>query len=143
MSVAAIREAITEVDRSVPVYDVASMQDLLAASLQKRKFATLLLTIFAALALALASFGLYGVLSYVVTRRTREIGIRIAVGASTDKTLLPVFRHGLMMTVSGMALGLGIARLLKPLIASLNDEQRQVAMGIAAQAGLAQYAALF
>jgi len=118
MSVAAIREAITEVDRSVPVYDVASMQDLLAASLQKRKFATLLLTIFAALALALASFGLYGVLSYVVTRRTREIGIRIAVGASTDKTLLPVFRHGLMMTVSGMALGLGIARLLKPLIAS-------------------------
>ena len=88
------------------------------ASLQKRKFATLLLTLFAALALALASFGLYGVLSDVVTRRTPEIGIRIAVGASTNKILLPVFRHGLTMTFSGMALGLGIALLMKPLIAS-------------------------
>jgi putative ABC transport system permease protein len=100
------------------VYDVKPMQDLLAASLEKRKFATLLLTLFAVLALALASIGLYGVLSYVVTRRTREIGIRIAIGASRDNILLLVLRHGLMMTLSGMALGLGIALLLKPLIAS-------------------------
>src|SRR5437764_13269624 len=92
--VAAIREAINEVDSSVPVYDVNSMQDLLAASLQKRKFVTLLLTIFAALALVLASVGLYAVLSYVVTRRTREIGIRIAIGASNANILLLIFRHG-------------------------------------------------
>ncbi len=116
--VAAIREAINEVDSSVPVYDVNSMQDLLAASLQSRKFATLLLTLFAALALALATVGLYAVLSYVVTRRTREIGIRIAIGASRDSVLLLIFRHGLMMTFSGMVLGLGISLLLKPLIAS-------------------------
>ncbi|PYT75090.1 MAG: hypothetical protein DMG39_00865 [Acidobacteria bacterium] len=116
--VAAIREAINEVDSSVPVYDVNSMQDLLAASLQKRKFVTLLLTIFAALALVLASVGLYAVLSYVVTRRTREIGIRIAIGASNANILLLIFRHGLIVTLFGMALGLGISLLLKPLIAS-------------------------
>ena len=116
--VAAIREAIHDVDSSVPVYDVKSMQDLVAASLERRKFATLLLTLFAALALALASVGLYAVLSYVVARRTKEIGIRIAIGASRDNILLLVFRHGLMMTLSGMALGLGIALLMKPLIAS-------------------------
>lgn len=115
--VAAIREAVNEVDSSAPVYDVNSMQDLLAASLQKRKFATLLLTLFAALALALASLGLYAILSYVVTRRTREIGIRIAIGAPSEKVLLLIFRHGLIMTSLGMALGLGISLLLKPLIA--------------------------
>jgi putative ABC transport system permease protein len=116
--VAAIREAIQEVDSSVPVYDVNSMQDLLAASLQRRKFATLLLTLFAAFALTLASVGLYAILSYVVTRRTREIGIRIAVGAPSESVLLLIVRHGLILTVSGIALGLGISLLLKPLIAS-------------------------
>ena len=116
--VTAIREAINEVDSSAPVYDVNSMQDLVAASLERRKFATLLLTFFASLALALALVGLYAVLSYVVTRRTREIGIRIAIGASKDNVLLLIFRHGLTVTLSGVALGLGISLLLKPLIAS-------------------------
>jgi len=116
--VAAIREAIHEVDSSVPVYDVNSMQDLLAASLQGREFATLLLTLFATLALALASVGLYAVLSYLVTRRTQEIGIRIAIGASRESVLLLVFRYGLTMALAGIALGLGVSLLLKPLIAS-------------------------
>jgi len=116
--VAVIREAIHEVDDSVPLYDVKLMQDFVAASLHSRKFATLLLTVFAALALALASIGLYAVLSYVVTRRTQEIGIRIAIGASRENVLRLIFRHGLTMTISGMALGLGISFLLKPLIAS-------------------------
>jgi putative ABC transport system permease protein len=116
--VAAIREAINEGDSSVPVYHVNSMQDLLAASLQKRKFATLLLTLFAALALVLASVGLYAILSYVVARRTREIGIRIAIGASSESVLLLIFRHGLTMTTCGVALGGGISLLLKPLMAS-------------------------
>ena len=116
--VAAIREAINEVDSSSPVYDVNSMQGLLAESLQKRKFATLLLALFAALALALAAVGLYAILSHAVTYRTREIGIRIAIGASSENVLLLIFRHGLMLTFVGMVLGLGISLLLKPLIAS-------------------------
>jgi putative ABC transport system permease protein len=116
--VAAIREAINEVDSSTPVYDVNSMQGLLAESLQKRKFATLLLALFAALALALAAVGLYAILSHAVTYRTREIGIRIAIGASSENVLLLIFRHGLMLTFVGMVLGLGISLLLKPLIAS-------------------------
>ena len=116
--VAAIREEIHEFDSTVPVYDVTAMQDLLAASLQSRKFATLLLTVFAVLAMALASVGLYAVLSYVVTRRTQEIGIRIAIGASWNNVLLLVSRYGLAMALSGIALGLGISLLLKPLIES-------------------------
>jgi putative ABC transport system permease protein len=116
--VAAVREAINQTDGSVPIYDVNTMDGLLAASLQRRKFAAALLTLFAGLALGLASIGLYAVLSYVVARRTREIGIRIAIGASRDNVLLLIFRSGLTMAVSGLVLGLGLALLLKPLIAS-------------------------
>ena len=116
--VAAVREAINQTDSSVPIYDVNTMDGLLAASLQRRKFAAALLTLFAGLALALASVGLYAVLSYLVTRRTREIGIRIAIGASRDNVLLLIFRYGLTIAISGVALGLGGSLLLKPLIAS-------------------------
>ncbi len=116
--VAAVREAINQTDSSVPIYDVNTMQGLLAASLQKRKFAAMLLTLFAGLAVALASVGIYAVLSYLVTRRTREIGIRIAIGASRDSVLLLIFRYGLTMAVSGVMLGLGVSLFLKPLIAS-------------------------
>ncbi|HEV2194140.1 MAG TPA: ABC transporter permease [Candidatus Acidoferrum sp.] len=116
--VAAVSEAIGQTDRSVAVYDVNTMQDLLVASLQRRKFAAMLLTVFAGLALALASVGLYAVLSYLVTRRTHEIGIRIAIGASRENVLLLIFRYGLTMSLSGVALGLGASLLLKPLIAS-------------------------
>lgn len=114
----AVREAISQTNRSVAVYDVNTMQDLLAASLRRRKFAAMLLTVFAGLALALASVGLYAVLSYLVTRRTHEIGIRIAIGASRENVLLLIFRYGLTLSVSGVALGLGASLLLKPLIAS-------------------------
>ena len=116
--VAVVREAINQTDGSVAAYDVNTMQDLLTASLQKRKFAATLLTLFAGLALALASVGLYALLSYLVTRRTREIGIRIAIGASRDNVLLLIFRYGLTMSVAGVVLGLGVSLLLKPLIAS-------------------------
>ena len=116
--VAAVREAVSQTDSSVPIYDENTMQDLLAASLQRRKFAAALLTLFAGWALGLASIGLYAVLSYVVARRTREIGIRIAIGASRDNVLLLIFRYGLTMAVSGLVLGLGRALLHKPLIAS-------------------------
>jgi ABC-type antimicrobial peptide transport system permease subunit len=116
--VASVREAINRTDSSVPIYDVNTMDGLLAGSLQRRKFAAALLTLFAGLALALASVGLYAVLSYLVTRRTREIGIRIAIGASRDNVLLLIFRYGLTIAISGVALGLGGTLLLKPLIAS-------------------------
>ncbi len=116
--VGTVREAISQTNISVAVYKVNTMQDLLAASLQKRKFAATLLTLFAGLALALASVGLYALLSYLVTRRTREIGIRIAIGASRDNVLLLIFRYGLTISVAGVVLGLGVSLLLKPLIAS-------------------------
>jgi predicted permease len=116
--VAAIREAINQTNSSVPVYDVSTMDGLLAASLQRRKFAAALLTLFAGLALALAAVGLYAVLSYLVTCRTREIGIRIAIGAPGGSVLRLIFRYGLTMSASGVVLGFGASLLLKPLIAS-------------------------
>ena len=116
--VAAVREAINQTNSSVPVYDVNTMDGLLAASLQRRKFAAALLTLFAGLALALASVGLYAVLSYLVTCRTREIGIRIAIGATGSSVLRLIFRYGLSMSASGVVLGFGASLLLKPLIAS-------------------------
>jgi ABC-type antimicrobial peptide transport system permease subunit len=115
---AAVREAINQTNSSVPVYDVNTMDGLLAASVQRRKFAAALLTLFAGLALALASVGLYAVLSYLVTCRTREIGIRIAIGASGGSVLRLIFRYGLTMSASGVVLGFGASVLLKPLIAS-------------------------
>ena len=116
--VAAVKEAINQTNSSVPVYDVNTMDGLLAGSLQRRKFAAALLALFAGLALALASVGLYAVLSYLVTRRIREIGIRIAIGASRHNVLLLIFRYGLTIAISGVALGLGGSLLLKPLIVS-------------------------
>jgi ABC-type antimicrobial peptide transport system permease subunit len=92
------------------------MQALVAASLQRRKFAAALLTVFSGLALTLASVGLYAVLSYLVTRRTREIGIRIAIGASRESVLLLILQHGLTLAVCGVVLGLGASLLLRPLI---------------------------
>jgi putative ABC transport system permease protein len=116
--VAGVRDAINQTDSSVPIYDVNTMDGLLAGSLQRRKFAAALLTLFAILALALASVGLYAVLSYLVTRRTREIGIRVAIGASRDNVLLLIFRYGLRIAISGVALGLAGSLFLKPLIVS-------------------------
>jgi predicted permease len=116
--VAAVREAINQTNSSVPVYDVNTMDGLLATSLQRRKFAAALLTLFAGLAIALASVGLYAVLSYLVTCRTREIGIRIAIGAPGGSVLRLIFRYGLTMSASGVVLGFGASLLLKPLIAS-------------------------
>jgi putative ABC transport system permease protein len=116
--VAAVREAIHQVDSSVPIYDVNTMQALLAASVQRRKFATMLLTLFAGLALGLASVGLYAVLSYLVTRRTREIGIRVAIGASRENVLVLIFRYGLKLALFGVVLGLAVSMFLKPLIGS-------------------------
>jgi hypothetical protein len=94
--VAAIREAINQTDRSVAIYDVNTLEGLLAASLQKRKFAAMLLTVFAGLAIALASVGLYAVLRYLVTRRTREIAIRTAIGAQRNLVLRLILRYGFL-----------------------------------------------
>ena len=102
----AVREAIRTVDREQPLYKVMSMEQLLAESLGQRKLSVILLGVFAAVAMVLAAVGLYGVISYSVTQRTNEIGIRLALGAEQRDIFKMVVGQGLTLTVLGIGFGL-------------------------------------
>jgi putative ABC transport system permease protein len=101
-----IRDAIWSVDKDQPIVRVATMDDLLAASAAERRFALILFEAFGIVALVLAATGIYGVLSGSVTERTREIGVRLALGASRRNILALVFRQGMTLTVLGVLIGL-------------------------------------
>jgi putative ABC transport system permease protein len=105
----AVTTAVWSVDPNQPVSNVRSMDDIVAGVLEDRNLNMTLLGVFALLALVLASLGIYGVLSYVVTERTREIGMRMALGASAGGVAASFVRQGLTLTVIGAAAGLVIA----------------------------------
>jgi ABC-type antimicrobial peptide transport system permease subunit len=92
---------------------------LLARSSAQQRFQTILLTAFAAVALLLAAVGLYGVLSYMVTQRTQELGLRMALGAQRSDVLSLVLKRGLVLAALGLTLGLGASALLTRYLASL------------------------
>jgi putative ABC transport system permease protein len=102
----AIRRAIWSVDKDQPITRVATMESLLTASAAARRFALTLFEVFGIVALALAAFGTYGVLSGSVTERTREIGVRAALGASRRQILALVVRQGMNLTILGAVIGL-------------------------------------
>src|SRR5262249_55866726 len=102
----AMRAAVRGVDAAQPVFDVHSMEDRVFATLAKRRFAVVLLGVFAALAVFMASLGLYGVINYTVSQRTQEIGIRMALGAERRQVLGLVIGQGIRMTTAGIAIGL-------------------------------------
>ncbi len=120
----ALRQAIWAVDKDQPISRVATMESLLAATTAERRFALLLLQAFGLAALALAAIGLYGVVSGSVTERTREIGVRLALGAQRRDVLLLILRQGITLTFSGVVLGLlaawGVTRLLNKLLYSVS-----------------------
>jgi predicted permease len=119
-----IREAVRSVDATLPVSDLKTMEDRVASSLAPRRFAVTLLGFFAALALAMAALGLYGVVSYAVTEQTREIGIRMALGAERRQVLAMIVSQGLQLVAGGIAFGLVAAFILARLVASQLFEVR-------------------
>jgi predicted permease len=115
----AVQSAVSAVDKNVALGNVRTMEDALARSLVRRKFAMTLLAIFAGMAVALATIGLYGVMSYSVLQRTREVGIRMALGAQRRDVLALVVRQGMALTALGIAVGLAAAFALTRLMSSL------------------------
>jgi putative ABC transport system permease protein len=115
----AVRGAITGVDRDLPLFRVTTMEKMVAESLTQRRFSMFLLGVFAALALALAVVGLYGVMSYGVAQRTHEIGLRMALGAQARDVLRMVVGQGMALVAVGLGLGLAGALALTRVMASL------------------------
>ena len=110
---------IRDLDRQLPVTKVREMSDVVAESTESQKFNVLLLGAFAILALALASIGVYGLISYSVARRRREIGIRMALGANAPGIVRWIVVGGLRLAAAGAAIGVAGALLLTRLMASL------------------------
>ena len=119
-----VREAFLAVDKTQPVYDVAPMESYLRESLGQRTFTLALLGLFAALALALAAIGIYGVISYAVSLRTREIGIRMAMGARWIDVLRMILGQGMALAGAGLAVGFAASLALARFLASLLYEVR-------------------
>ena len=106
---AAVRRAIAEVDPSIPLYDVHTMDEVVSASIGSERANTLLIALAGLLAVGLATVGVYGVMAYTVAQRTHEIGVRMALGAGRQDVLRLVVRHGLTLTMAGVAGGLATA----------------------------------
>jgi putative ABC transport system permease protein len=102
------RKLITSMDADIPVTDVRTMRDLIGLQLAQPRFAMVLLATFAGLALVLTLVGLYGVMTYSVARRTREIGVRLALGASRGTVMQMVLRHAAVLVGAGMAIGIAV-----------------------------------
>lgn len=116
---AAVTRAIHEVDRDLPVTEVMTLENILARESSTRRFNTMLFSVFAALALVLAATGVYGVLSYSVSQRTHEVGIRMALGAGRRDVLRLFLGQGMRLVLLGVVLGLSGAFVLTRLMSSL------------------------
>ena len=117
--VGAIKSQIWSIDPHQPVASVSTMEQVLANSVAARRFNMVLIGVFAALALALSALGIYGVISYTVSQRTHEIGIRVALGARGSHVLRLVVGQGMALALAGVGVGLAAAAGLTRLMSTL------------------------
>lgn len=130
----AVRAAVREVDPSIPVYEIATMDDRVRRGIERSRFASWMMAVFAALALTLSAIGLYGLLAYTVRRRTRELGIRMAIGASPGEVAGMVVRRGMILVALGIGIGiacaLGLTRVLETLLFGISPADPTTFLGV-------------
>jgi ABC-type antimicrobial peptide transport system permease subunit len=142
-----IREAVWSVNGNLPVANVQTLRQIYRQSMARTSFTLLMLALASGMALVLGVIGIYGVISYSVSQRTREIGIRIALGAQPERVERMFVRHGLVLTTIGIAIGItaaaGLTRLLASFLFGVSPEDPvtfvAVSIGLAAAALLASY----
>jgi putative ABC transport system permease protein len=117
--IAAIKQEVQTVDRDEPLGNVQTLASVLDESIAPRRFSLFVVTLFAVIALLLGAVGLYGVMSYAVTQRTREFGIRVALGAQHKDVLRLVIRQGMLLSLVGVFIGLAGSFALTRLMSSL------------------------
>jgi predicted permease len=139
-----LQQAVWSVNPNLPLATVQTLDEIQADSMAQTSFAMVMLAIAASVALLLGVVGIYGVIAYIATQRTREIGIRIALGAQTGDVRRLFLRHGLVLTLGGIALGIGAAILLTRVMSALlfGVGPMDPVTYVAASAGLAAVAAL-
>ena len=115
----ALRAAVQEMDKSMPVYQVSTLEDYVSKSVAQPRFQTLLLSCFAGIALMLSAIGLYGLLSYMVVQRTLEIGLRMALGAQRTDVVRMIVRRGLTLALIGLGAGLAISAMMTRLLSRM------------------------
>jgi putative ABC transport system permease protein len=124
-----LRERVWSLDRDVPINQIFTMREVVAGSMAQPRFRTVLLGVFAGLALLLAAVGLYGVMAYNVTQRTHEIGLRMALGAQRGDVLKLVLCQGMTMTVLGVVVGIAGALAL---VRAMSQVMAQMLFGVQA-----------
>ena len=142
---AAAQSVVWSVNRDVPLSNIRTMQEVVANSVQRRRFSMLLLTIFAGVAMVLAAMGLYGVMSYSVAQRTKEIGIRMALGARRPDVLVLVVKQGMALVVMGIAggtfLSFGMTRLISGMLFGITATDPLTFVGVAVLLGAVAFLA--
>jgi predicted permease len=143
----AVREQIRALDPDLPIYKLRTMGERVSDSLAERRFSMLLLTVFAALALGLAALGIYGVMAYLVAQGTRELGIRLALGASPRDLRALVVRQGMAVALAGVALGLAgafvLTRFMRALLFGVHETDPLTFVAIASMLTLVALAASY
>ncbi|HLW82305.1 MAG TPA: ABC transporter permease [Candidatus Acidoferrales bacterium] len=143
----ALRRAIWSEDKDAPITDVQTMEQIVSSSVAEQRYQTLLLGSFGGLGLILAMVGIYGVISYGVTQRTREIGVRMALGAQPANVLRMVIREGMFLAGGGILVGIGgalaLGRVLQSLLFEIKPSDPATFVGVSIALGLVALAACY